>query len=65
MEVDQERDLSLKEIATLQKRLLEQIDFFKYVYSELEVKKRDLLNGHAASKSYLGQEMQTALEEFR
>eukprot|EP00347_Sterkiella_histriomuscorum_P007280 403349566 len=56
-QIEAEKDSSMQEIARMQKQLIEQIEFFKVVYNELEAKKSELNSTHQACIQYLRREM--------
>eukprot|EP00347_Sterkiella_histriomuscorum_P010335 403376702 len=56
-QIEAEKESSMQEIARMQKQLMEQIEFFKVVYNELEAKKSELNSTHQACIQYLRREM--------
>ncbi|CDW84117.1 UNKNOWN [Stylonychia lemnae] len=59
-QIEAEKQSSMDDIQKMQKQLLDQIEFFKVVYSELESKKSELSSTHQACIQYLRREMSQA-----
>ena len=63
--VEAERKAAQDEMQKMQRSLLDQIEFFKMVFNEIEGKKSELSSTYQACVQYLRREMQQAQEQQR